>query len=61
MTHDNDDQIVNIAFKAPKRMVDAINKAASRRLLNRASYVRMATLAALEDDGEPMRQTCNSI
>ena len=57
MTHDPNDEIVNIAFKAPKRMVDAINKAASRRLLNRASYVRMATLAALEDDGEPMPQS----
>lgn len=57
MTHDQDDEIVTIAFKAPQRMIDAINKAASRRLLNRASYVRMATLAALEDDGEPMRQS----
>ena len=41
-------------FKAPQRMVDAINKAAARRMLNRASFVRMAALQALEDDGIDM-------
>ena len=41
-------------FQAPRRMVATIYKAASRRMLNRASYVRMAALQALEDDGLDM-------
>jgi hypothetical protein len=40
-----------VAFRSSRSLTAAIDKAASRRLLSKSAYIRLAALSALKADG----------